>query len=167
MLYTAPARTTWWLMPSRVFLLAQASPLDSILMIFMLHNPHALNFLGKGPKAHLDPVQQIHVPPDAFTHVHMDIVGPLPPSRGHSYLLTVIDRLSRWPKAFPMTKVTAEESARTFTLGWIACFGMPLDITSDRGCQFTSSIWNHLASSLGYKLHHMTLYHPQANGIIK
>ncbi|GFS73430.1 transposon Ty3-G Gag-Pol polyprotein [Trichonephila clavipes] len=38
--------------------------------------------------------------PDAkFTHIHIDIVGPLPPSEGHHYLLTIINRFSRWPEA--------------------------------------------------------------------
>ena len=35
--------------------------------------------------------------PDAhFSAVHLDLVGPLPPSKGYSYLLTVIDRFTRW-----------------------------------------------------------------------
>ena len=32
------------------------------------------------------------VPPQRFAHVHVDLVKPLPPSRGYTYLLTVVDR---------------------------------------------------------------------------
>ena len=34
--------------------------------------------------------------PDA--NIHIDIVGPLPPSKGNAYLLTCIDRFTRWPE---------------------------------------------------------------------
>ena len=34
--------------------------------------------------------------PDAlFNYIHIDIVGPLPPSNGYSYILTYIDRFTR------------------------------------------------------------------------
>lgn len=44
-------------------------------------------------------VTKIDIPKGRFEHIHVDIVGPLPPSRNHRYLLTVIDRFTRWPEA--------------------------------------------------------------------
>ena len=113
------------------------------------------------------PIQPIPVPKDAFSHIHVDIVGPLPLSAGHSYLLTVIDRTTRWPHAIPLQDITALSCARALISGWIAQFGVPLDITSDRGTQFTSSLWQSLAASLGVSLHRTTSYHPQANGLVE
>jgi hypothetical protein len=107
------------------------------------------------------------VPEGAFTHVHVDIVGPLPTCRGATHLLTVIDRSTRWPEALPLSGITAEECAHAFCLGWVARFGVPLHITSDRGRQFTSNLWTHLATMLGTKLHHTTAYHPQSNGLVE
>ena len=37
-------------------------------------------------------VQFIPMPADCFDHVHIDVVGPLPPSGGCPYLLTMVDR---------------------------------------------------------------------------
>ena len=102
-----------------------------------------------------------------FAHVHVDLVGPLPSSRGFTHLLTVIDRFTRWPEAIPLTQTDAAAVGRAFALHWVARFGVPTDIMSDRGPQFTSDIWRALAESLGTKIHHTTAYHPQANGLVK
>ena len=113
------------------------------------------------------PVHHIPVPERPFSHVHVDLVGPLPPSRGFTYLLTVIDRTTRWPEAFPLEGITAAECARSFISGWVARYGTPLEMTSDRGRQFISGLWSAMASSLGMSLHQTTAYHPQANGIVE
>ena len=48
-------------------------------------------------------------PPDArFSHVHVDLVGSLNQCEGYSYILTVVDRFSRWPEAIPLPNVTAK-----------------------------------------------------------
>ena len=42
-----------------------------------------------------------------------------------------------------------------------------MDITSDRGPQFTSQLWSSIAQLLGTRLHHSTAYHPQANRLVE
>ncbi|BHF80223.1 hypothetical protein SprV_0702334700 [Sparganum proliferum] len=42
-----------------------------------------------------------------FSHVHLDIVGPLPLSNGCSYLLTCVDRFTMWPEAIPLPDIAA------------------------------------------------------------
>jgi len=44
---------------------------------------------------------------------------------------------------------------------------VPVKITSDRGAQFTSAVWQNLASYLGMVIRRTTAYHPQANGIVE
>ena len=106
--------------------------------------------------------------PDArFDMVHVDIVGPLPPSRGFTYLLTCVDRFTRWPEAIPIGNITAETVAEVFVSGWIARFGTPSTITTDRGRQFKSALWSQLTRLLGSKRIHATSYHPIANGLVE
>jgi cleavage and polyadenylation specificity factor subunit 1 len=113
-------------------------------------------------------VEMIPVPVKKFSHVHMDIVGPLPTAAcGKTYLLTVIDRTSRWPEAIPMTENTAERCADSFVEGWISRFGVHDVVTTDRGTQFTSTTWACLASKVGFEHVLTSAYHPQANGMVE
>ena len=90
--------------------------------------------------------------PDArFDNIHIDIVDPLPPSDGYTYILTYIDRFTRWPETIPIRNITAEAIAQAFLSGWIASFGVPSTVTTDRGRQFESMLWQQLMQLLGSK----------------
>ena len=102
-----------------------------------------------------------------FNTIHLDIVGPLPPSQQFTYLLTVIDHFTRWPEVVPIMDITAETVARAFIAGWIAHFGIPATITTDRGPQFQSALWHQLMILLGTHCIRTTSYHPIANGIVE
>ena len=106
--------------------------------------------------------------PDArFDHLHIDIVGPLPPSQNFRYLLTIIDRFTRWPAAIPLPEITAESIASAFVTYWIANFGIPSTVTTDRGSQFESSLFSLITSTFGIQRNRTTAYHPISNGMIE
>ncbi|KAJ8389881.1 hypothetical protein AAFF_G00113500 [Aldrovandia affinis] len=111
------------------------------------------------------PLERFSVPERRFDHVNVDLVGPLPPSHGYTYLFTMVDRTTRWPEAVPLSSTTSADLARAFIGTWVVRFGTPSDLSSDRGPQFTSELWSAVAEGLGVKLHRTTAYHPQANGL--
>lgn len=102
-----------------------------------------------------------------FEHVHVDIVGPLPSSEGYRYVLTCVDRFTRWPEAFPVENIDAESIAKTFFAGWIARFGAPAIITTDQGRQFESHLFRRLQELCGMSRIRTTAYHPAANGMVE
>lgn len=107
-------------------------------------------------------------PPDRrFGSLHVDLVGPLDESEGMKYLFTIIDRFTRWPEAIPLSVATTETCARALIRHWISRFGVPDDITSDRGPQFTSHMWSELNQLLGISASNTTAYRPQANGLVE
>ncbi len=55
-----------------------------------------------------------------FSHVHVELVGPLPLSRGDRYLLTSVDRDTRGPVAIPIPDITPETVVNAFLLVWAA-----------------------------------------------
>lgn len=108
-----------------------------------------------------------NTPSGRFMHIHIDIIGPLPPCKGYRYCLTAIDRVTRWPEVWPMQTITAEEVAETLTREWISRFGIPTIITTDQGAQFESDLFHRLMKTFATKRIRTTSYHPQANGMIE
>jgi transposase InsO family protein len=118
--------------------------------------------------------KHVHLPPEAvaiptrrFSHLHVDLVGPLPPSNGYQYIFTIIDRTSRWVEAVPLAAITAADCAKALFEFWIARYGVPAAITSDRGPQFTSAVWKAVCLLLNINHHSTTAFHPQSNGMVE
>ena len=108
----------------------------------------------------------IEIPtPDRFHTIHVDIVGPLPPSEGYRYLLTMVDRFTKWCEAVPMRNITANAVTEKLLETWISRFGVPSVIITDRGRQFESETWQKMLQHLGVE--HTTAYNPKANGIVE
>lgn len=55
---------------------------------------------------------------ERFTEVHIDLVGPLPPSQGKCFL-TCINRFTRWPEKIPIENSLAEAICDAFYNDWI------------------------------------------------
>ena len=112
------------------------------------------------------PIGTFEVPNKRFEHCNIDIVT-MPVSNGYHYLLTAVDRFSRWPIAVPMTDMTAASVLDAFSYGWIQHYGIPASVTTDRGVQFTSEIFKQLVKAWGINSHLTAPYHPEANGLVE
>lgn len=117
---------------------------------------HTVSFLGRFPSA------------GRFEHIHIDIVGPLTTTvDGYRYLVTIIDRCTHWPEAFPTRDITAETVAKIIYEGWITRFGICRFLTSDQGRQFESNLFSQLMKCMGIHRIRSSPYHPQSNGAVE
>jgi hypothetical protein len=111
------------------------------------------------------PVQPIHVPSKRFSHVHIDLVGLLPVAEdGSTYILTMVDRSTRWLEAVPLCTMEAKVCVVAFINTLVACYGKPEAMTTDGGRQFTSALWEGLCQNLQMNHISATAYHPWSNG---
>ena len=115
----------------------------------------------------VQPVLSLETPALKFEHLHIDVVGPLPVDQGMRYLLTMMDRTTRWPEVCPMAAATADEILQAFLSGWVAHYRVPREITSDRGAQFTLAVLKKMMAELGIEVSKTTAYHLQANGLVE
>ncbi|CAA7047599.1 unnamed protein product, partial [Microthlaspi erraticum] len=95
----------------------------------------------------------------------MDIVGKLPTAPAQKvFLLVMTDYFSKWVEAEAFSQVTDKE-VRGFIWRNIICkFGVPQEIVTDNGPQFTSNNFKNYCITWGIKLSFATPRHPQSNG---
>ncbi|XP_069938506.1 uncharacterized protein [Cherax quadricarinatus] len=103
-----------------------------------------------------------------FARVAVDIVGPITPrsSGGHKYILTMIDYASSFPEAVPLKSITSIEVAEAL-FSIFSRVGIPREILSDKGAQFTSELMEHVYQLVGVKPLFTTPYHPMCNGRVE
>lgn len=62
---------------------------------------------------------------------------------------------------------SAPETAQIFLREFLMLLGIPANIVSDRGVQFTTRFWKLLRETLKIELSFYSAYHPQTNGQMK
>ncbi|GFU80955.1 hypothetical protein TNCV_1277011 [Trichonephila clavipes] len=113
------------------------------------------------------PIGTFALPDARFPQIHVDFIGPFPPSNGQSYYLTVVDRFMRWMEGIPTADMTAETVCRALLSVWISRFGCPAIITTDQGTNFESNLFRERRNLLGTNRIRCCAYHPKAIGLVE
>lgn len=94
-----------------------------------------------------------------------DIVGPLPLTKSNSkYILTVIDHFTRYAEFIALPDQTAETTAQALVQRIFTKFGVPEELISDQGTNFTSELMKQVCKLLRIRKLQTTAYHPMSNG---
>ena len=116
------------------------------------------------PKA---PLQPILVPDEPFSKIIIDNVGPLPKTKkGNQYLLTILCPTTRYPIAVPLRNISAKNITNVL-MKVFTNFGIPKEIQSDRGSNFTSDFLAKILKVLGIKQTLAAAYHPESQGALE
>ncbi|KAL0192406.1 hypothetical protein M9458_010702, partial [Cirrhinus mrigala] len=113
-------------------------------------------------------LQPLPVPNRPWSHIAVDFITDLPTSQGYTTILSVIDRFSKGCRLIPLPKLpTAMETAEALCDSVFRFYGLPEDIVSDRGPQFSSRLWSSFFHLLGVNVSLTSGYHPEANGQVE
>ena len=92
----------------------------------------------------------------------MDFAGPF---LGTTFLV-IVDAHSKWPKVFEMTTTSAAKTIATLR-HLFSTYGLPEQVVSDNGPQFTSEEFQQFIQSNRVKHIRCAPYHPASNGAVE
>ncbi len=109
-------------------------------------------------------LHSLPVPRRPWSHLAIDFITDLPKSDGSATILTVIDSFSKACRLILLSKLPTAFETADAQCNFVFCFyGLPEDIVSDRGRQFTSRVWAFF-QELNINISLTSGYHPQSNG---
>ncbi len=116
--------------------------------------------------AAITPAAHTPAPPGPFRHLQVDYIS-LPPCKGKTDVLVVIDKFSRWVEAYPTRRATAAHTAKCLVTDFIPRWGLPDCIDSDQGTHFTGQVVKEVSRMLKIKWNLHCPYRPQASGQVE
>ena len=98
--------------------------------------------------------------------VAVDLIGSFTPvtDRGNRNILTLVDYCTRYPEAIALNRIETERVAEAL-LEVFSRMGVPDEILTDMGTQFTSDLMREISRLLVIKQLTTTAYHPICNGL--
>ncbi|XP_037801937.1 uncharacterized protein LOC119596678 [Penaeus monodon] len=105
---------------------------------------------------------------EPFSRMAVDLVGPLEPrsSNGSRYILTAVDYATRYPEAVALPNIDTPTVAEALVTIF-SRVGVPREILSDRGTQFTSDVMKEVYRLLSIQSLTTTPYHAMCNGLVE
>lgn len=109
---------------------------------------------------------QVHLEP--FEKWALDFIGPMnPPSKGKKCILVCNDYVTKWAEAKALVRETEQTVVNFLFEEIFVRYGMPREIVTDQGTQFTSRLVQEITKKYQIKHRRSMPYHPQANGQVE
>lgn len=114
------------------------------------------------------PIEAVRRPPLPFQVVNVDLIGPIEPpsSKGHKWILVLVDQHSRWPECVCLTSLTAKSTCDAL-LEIFQRTGIPEIVATDRGTNFVSALTQEMFRRIGASPRFSAPGHPSSNGLVE
>ncbi|PIK46814.1 hypothetical protein BSL78_16313 [Apostichopus japonicus] len=112
--------------------------------------------ISKGPP--LAALQTWECPTTVWQRLHIDFA-----ELDSQHLFISVDSYSKWVEAIPMYQTTTTKTIEVLRTIF-ASYGLPEEIVSDNGPQFTSEAFRNFMNNNGIKHSRVPPYHPASNG---
>jgi hypothetical protein len=122
----------------------------------------------KSGKNQIAPLGELPETSSPFELTSIDICGPYSETKkGNRYLLTFIDHFSRYPEAIPIPRQDASTVARALVTEIFSRLGCPQTISSDKGTNFMSELFQEVCKLLNVRRINSTSFNPQMQGKVE
>jgi transposase InsO family protein len=92
------------------------------------------------------------------------LVGPFKKAKGRfTHIFVAVDKFTKWVETKPVASITAAKVVE-FIKEIMYRFGVPGNIITDNGSQFTAREFKDFCVDLGIKVNYASMSHPQSNG---
>lgn len=110
----------------------------------------------------------VKITENIFEKWAIDACGPFVKSnQGNTYILAATEYLSGYLITRAVNTIASDEVCKFLMEEMVSRFGVPRELISDNGKNFTSNTVNTFLKQIGCSKINVTPYHPQANGMIE
>ena len=134
---------------------------------FFIENCPVCQRLKKKSKVSNTLLKPLKQPDNIFERVHIDLFGPLKTPEGKAYISSKVDAFSKFAIFSVIPNKDAETVAKDFFENWIAIFGSPQVVISDRGTDFHTQTMQKVCDYLQIDKRVISTKHPQSNSQVE
>lgn len=116
------------------------------------------------PSVELSP----YITPVPFARWGLDIIGPFSVvGGGRKFAFIAVKYFTKWAEAEPVKSINQDNAVKFVFRNIVYKFGVPIQIITDNGTQFTGKAMNFFCKDSNIKLSFASVHHPQSNGQVE
>ena len=114
-----------------------------------------------------EPLHPLPMCSEPNQRIHCDLFGPLKTTDGKAHVLCITDAFTKYAEVCVVDNKEAVTIAAAILSNWICRFGIPDQIFTDGGKEFSNKILNHICTFLQIAKNKTTPAHPQCNAQVE